>query len=231
MKTYPDNAYADSYTRDYFQETTLNVGEGVAIYHTSKDGNWYFVQAQNYYGWVQKKYIAVCSYDVMKQFLKEDNKLVVISDYVIIEGAHVRMGQAFPLLEELSDSYKISFPTIQNDGSLLLKEVSLNKTDDYSVGYLEYNYENVFRQAFKLLGIDYSWGDKEKDGRDCASTQCAIYHCFGFMMPRNTTEQKNIPTYGIEVSGITSNYMKSNYAPGTLIYSSGHVMMYIGENE
>ncbi len=231
MRTYPTKAFSSSYDRDYFQETSLNVGEGVAIYHTSKDGEWYFVQAQNYYGWVQKEFIAICSFDTMVSFMKNENKLLVISDYVIIENSYVRMGQSFPLIEENKDTYKIEFPVRQDDGNLLLKEIILNKTEDYSVGYLQYTYENVFKQAFKLLGINYSWGDKEKDGRDCTSTQCAVYNCFGFMMPRNTTQQRNIPNYSNSVSGTTSYYLKANYKPGTLIYSSGHVMMYIGENE
>lgn len=231
MRTYPTKHYSQTYSMDRFQETTLNVGEGVAIYHESKDGNWYFVQAMNYYGWVEKQYIAECDYDVMKDFLKPANKLVVISDYVKLEDAHVRMGQAFPLIAEAEETYKIKFPKRNSDGTLYLKELTLAKTDDYSNGYLKYNYKNLMQQAFKLLGIEYSWGDKETAGRDCSSTMAAIYNSFGFMMPRNCTQQRYIPGYGLEVSGVTDNTMKTLYKPGTLIYSSSHVMMYLGEND
>ena len=231
MRTYPTNCYSDNYSMDRFQETTLNVGEGVAIYHESSDGQWYFVQAMNYYGWVQKKYIAECSYDDMKDFLKAENKIVVISDYVILEEAHVRMGQAFPLLSETEDSYKIKFPKRNSDGTAYFKEITIAKSDDYNKGYLEYTYKNVLLQAFKLLGIDYSWGDKETSGRDCSSTMAAIYNSFGFMMPRNCTQQRYIPKYGSTVSYVSDTIMKNQYKPGTLIYSSSHVMMYIGEND
>ena len=107
--------------------------------------------------------------------------------------------------------------------------VTLPKDDNYHVGYLEYTYNNLMMQAFKLLGIDYSWGDKETSGRDCSSTQNGIYKSFGFILPRNTSNQNSIPGYSTKVSGISTTTLK-NYAPGTLMFSSGHVMMYIGEN-
>ena len=229
MRSYPTNYYSDKYAMDRFQETTLNVGEGVAIYHESLDGNWYFVQAQNYNGWVEKKHIALCSYDEMKDFLNEENKLVVISDYQKIENAHVRMGQSFPIVETNDTIHKIKFPIRDASGNLYLKDVTLPNSGNFSVGYLEYTYKNVFKQAFKLLGIDYSWGDKNTDGRDCSSTMNAIYTSFGFMMPRNTGNQNAIPTFGSSINGVSDTIMKK-YNPGTMIFSSGHVMLYIGEN-
>ena len=231
MRTYPTTYYSDNYSMDRFQETTLNVGEGVGIYHVSSDGEWYFVQAMNYYGWVQKKNIAECSYDDMKNFLKAEEKIVVISDYVILEEAHVRMGQSFPLVTEYEESYKIRFPKRNSDGTLYFKDITVSKSEEYNKGFLEYNYKNVLLQGFKLLGIDYSWGDKETSGRDCSSTMAAIYNSFGFMMPRNCTQQRYIPVYGSSVGGVSDAIMKARYKPGTLIYSSSHVMMYIGEND
>lgn len=230
MRAYPSNAYGNKYTTDQFQETSLNVGEGVAIYHESSDQKWYYVQAQTYHGWVEKQYIATCSFDTMKNFLKTDNKIVVIADYVVLENAHVRMGQAFPLMSSGDNIYNISFPLRNDDGTLELKEITINNDGNYSVGYLDYTYENLFKQCFKLLGIPYSWGDKEKLGRDCSSTQMSVYNTFGFMMPRNGGSQNDIPTFGKSVYGVNDEIMKKAYHPGALIFSSGHVMMYIGED-
>lgn len=227
MRSYPTNYYSNDYDMDRFQETSLNVGEGVAVYHESIDGKWYFVQAENYNGWVEKKNIALCSFDEMSNFLTPDERLVVISDYVMIEDVYVRMGQVFPLLENNDSSYKVSFPFRNSDGTLLLKDVEIAHSSDYSVGYLPYTYENIYKQGYKLVGIEYSWGDKNKDGRDCSSTMNAIYKCFGFMMPRNTSNQVAIPTYGKKVNGV-SNLIMQTYQPGTLIFTSSHVMMYLG---
>ena len=230
MRSYPTNHYSNDYSMDRFQETSLNVGEGVVIYHESLDKEWYFVQAENYNGWIEKKYIAECTYDEMALFLKPNNNLIIISDYVTLESAHVRMGQSFPLVNSTNESYTISFPTRNNDGTLLFKELVVAKSNDYHEGYLDYTYKNVFTQAFKLLGIDYSWGDKDKLGRDCSSTMNAIYKCFGFMMPRNTSNQVAIPTYGAKVSGLTNSSVQK-YKPGSMIFTSSHVMLYLGENE
>lgn len=230
MRSYPTNHYSNSYSRDMFQETGLNVGEGVLIYHISIDGNWYFVQAENYAGWVEKKHIALCSKEELIEMLQPDEKIVVLEKYINIDNACVRMGQYFPYVSEDNNNYIIKFPTRNNDGLLDIKEISLTKNYKLSVGFLKYTYKNVYKLAFELLGVDYSWGDKESDGWDCSSTQNAIYSCFGFMMPRNTGNQKSIPTYGINHSGVNDNLMKQNYLPGTLIFSSGHVMMYIGED-
>lgn len=227
LRSYPTNHYSNNYSMDRFQETSLNVGEAVAIYHTSLDNEWYFVQAENYNGWLEKKYVAECDYDTLVTFAKPEERVLVISDYVIIEGSHVRMGQTFPLVSETNNSYTIKFPIRNTDGSLNLKEISVEIGKDYHKGYLTYNYYNVFTQAFKLLGIDYSWGDKVPLGRDCSSTMNAIYKCFGFMMPRNTTNQVAIPTYGSKISGLT-NVSVQNYKPGSLIFTSSHVMLYLG---
>lgn len=231
VRSYPTNYYSNDYTMDRFQETSLNVGEGVAIYHQSLDNNWYYVQAMNYNGWVEKKYIAESSKDEMSDFLNANDKVVVISNYVTINNKNVRMGQSFPLINEDDSHFEISFPIKTEEGLLQLQNIKVNKDENYNKGYLEYTYENVFKQGFKLLGINYSWGDKEVGGRDCSSNTASIYKSFGFMLPRNTTEQMSVPSYSDQLNGINDKIIKENYKPGTLIYTSSHVMIYIGENE
>ena len=110
----------------------------MAIYHESKDGNWYFVQSYNYNGWVEKKYIAECSQDELRAFLKPEEKIVVISDYVMLENVPVRMGQALPLVSETETTYNVKFPIRNDGGSLTLKEITINKDENYNKGYLKY---------------------------------------------------------------------------------------------
>lgn len=230
VRSYPTNHFSNNYDMDRFQETALILGEGVVVYHSSLDGLWYFVQAENYNGWVEAKNIGLCSKEEMVNFVKPENRLLVINNYVMIEDMCARMSVSFPLEEELATTYKISFPKRTGEGNLELVSLEVEKANDYSVGYLEYTYENVFKQAFKLLGIDYSWGDKTLVGRDCSSTMNAIYKCFGFMMPRNTSNQVAIPGYGKKISGMTNTNMLT-YNPGTMIFTSSHVMLYIGADE
>ena len=70
--------------------------------------------------------------DVLREL---DNKQVIAlringnavdSDYVILEEAHVRMGQALPLVSEGETTYNVKFPIRNEDGSLLLKEMYMN---------------------------------------------------------------------------------------------------------
>ena len=230
MRSYPTRHYSNSYTSDKFQETSLNVGEEVAVFHTSSDGNWKFIQARTYCGWVESKYIATSDYETVASFVNDTNRIVVIGNYVTILNAHVRMGQSFPLASE-TDKFIIKFPIRNTSGELVLQNVQVDKDENYHKGYLDYTYENLFKQAFKLLGIPYSWGDKVKEGRDCSSTQKEIYASFGIKLPRNGGNQNDIPTYGASTPGITINKLVSEYDPGTIIFSSGHVMMYIGVDE
>ena len=230
LRSYPTNCYSKNKDSDQFQETSLNVGEPVAIYHTSLDGEWYFVQATNYNGWIEAKNVGLCSKDVMLTFLNDENKAVIIANYIDIAGHHVRMGQAFPIKRMDGDNPVILFPIRLSNGNLDFASQKLTNASDYSIGYLPYTIENILIQGFKILGMSYSWGDKYETGRDCSSTQNGVLACFGFKMPRNTSNQRSIPTYSKVLSGLTPTQIKE-YRPGTLIFSSGHVMMYIGIDE
>ena len=231
LRSYPTNCYSKDKEKDQFQETSLNVGEGVAIYHTSLDGKWYFVQAANYNGWVEVSAIALCSKEEMVSFLNASDIVVVIANYVTINNHHVRMGQAFPLEKIEDEKYVIKFPVRKSDGTLEYTSYKVSDNSDYNLGYLPYTLENILIQGFKIYGMSYSWGDKYTTGRDCSSTQNAILACFGFSMPRNTSNQRSIPTYSKSLSSLSATYLKNNYRPGTLIFSSGHVMLYIGTDE
>ena len=230
LRSYPTNCYSKNKDSDQFQETSLNVGEGVAIYHTSLDGEWYFVQANNYNGWIEAKNVGLCPRDIMVSFLDAEEKAVIIANYIDIAGHHVRMGQAFPIKKMDGDNVIIKFPIRLNNGELEFASQKLTNKNYYNIGYLPYTIENILIQGFKILGMSYSWGDKYETGRDCSSTQNGVLASFGFRMPRNTSNQRSIPTYSKVLSGLTPTQIKE-YRPGTLIFSSGHVMMYIGIDE
>lgn len=231
VRSYPTYFYSEGYLLDRFQETAFNVGEGVLIYHYSLDGKWAFVQGRNYNGWVEVKNIAICTYDELKSFLNDPNFIIVIDERLNILGVDVRMGQKIPYVSKTIDNYLLKFPTRNNNGYLEIKNVLVSNDEKINEGYLEYTIENILKQAFKILGFDYSWGDKFIDGRDCSSTLNSIFTCFGFMMPRNTSNQSNIPSHSIKVTNLTTTELKNNYMVGTFVFSPGHVLMYIGTDE
>ncbi|MFA7529510.1 MAG: SH3 domain-containing protein [Bacilli bacterium] len=231
VRSFPTNYYAYSRTQDYFQETGLNVGEGVVIYHETNDGKWFFVQATNYYGWVEAAKIGVCNREEMRAFLDAERFIVVVANVLTIGSQRVRMGQALPYLSENEDEYVVLMPRRDDEGGLVLRQVAVAKNEEeVHDGYLPYTLRNVLYQAFKMLNSPYSWGDAYITGRDCSSTQNAIYSCFGFKMPRNTTQQRSIPQYS-QSGNINENFIKNNLRPGALIFAKGHVMMYIGDDD
>ncbi len=233
MRSYPTNFYSQGEALDRFQETSLNVGEGVVIKHTSSDGLWYFVQANNYKGWVEAINIGKTDFETMEGFLTAEDFIVITADKIDILGAPARMGQRFPYNSKDENNYNIQFPTRNESGDLVLENTDLSTDEDFSEGYLDYTYANVIELAFKLIGITYSWGDKYLDGRDCSSSMVGIFGSFGFILPRNTSNQNKVPNYSTDTTGsnrLTLQSLKEDYRPGTMLFSSGHVMLYIGED-
>lgn len=235
VRSLPTDEFVNTYVKDNLQETGLNVGEGVLIYHTSYDGNWYFVQSENYYGWVKRSNIATTSKDSFDQFLtkkRTERFLLITAERLVIEEKVVKLSATFPLVDDTND-YTILFPKRLSNGTLELVQTKISKDSDVNVGFLEYNLKNIYTIAFKMLNTPYSWGDKDILGRDCSSTQNAVYSCFGFILPRNTSDQLRINSYTTNGLGgkVNDGYLKNNLTYGSLIYTSGHVMMYIGETE
>jgi len=230
VRSFPTLYYAQSLSQDRFQETGLNVGEGVVVYHESNDGQWYFVQAMNYYGWVESEKIGLCSREQMIKFLNPTNFIVVTANIMTIDSQDVRMGQILPYKTVVDNEYVVTMPQRNKSGQLYLMDKLIAKDESINDGYLPYTLKNVLVQAFKMLNIPYSWGDAIIHGRDCSSTQNAIFSCFGFKMPRNTSNQRAIPDYGQPVSLFNENKIKT-LRPGSLIFTSGHVMMYIGDDD
>ena len=68
------------------------------IYHISIDGNWYFVQAENYAGWVEKKHIALCSKEELIEMVKD------IKPQLLITMGAGDIDRFVPQLETLLDS-------------------------------------------------------------------------------------------------------------------------------
>lgn len=199
---------------DDFQQTQLRLGEGVLILHSSLDGAWLFVQAQNYCGWVETRYVALCSRQEMEDYLTAEQFGVILERKTLtVDGAEMTLSMGTRLAMDESGSFLL--PQRQEDGTLTLQKCDLEI--DYSVGYLPYTTENLYRQALRLLGTPYSWGSKE--GYDCSDTLVAIYACFGIHLPRNSSAMALVGQTEWDFSAL---------APGALLVMKGHVMLYLG---
>ena len=228
LRSFPTSDIATSSNDfDRWQETGLEVGQGCLIYHESLDGKWLFVQVFNYNGWVLKDKVTVVSKDQMLGFTNPENFIIVTGKFAEIGGVKLRMSTKLPVISSNNNEYTVLYPN--KDG---IKIVRVPLSNDINYGYLPYTKANILIQIFKQLDDKYRWGDCALDGHDCSSTMNAVYACFGFDMPRNTSNQEQLP-YGLHNVTSSSDSQKKqildHLSVGSLVFVSGHVMMYLGK--
>jgi cell wall-associated NlpC family hydrolase len=128
--------------------------------------------------------------------------------------------------------YVVKLPIKTKGGYLEFTDALIAKSKDAVKGYLPYNRENIIKQAFKMQGEKYDWGNKF-EGRDCSSFIADIYKTFGLILPRNAGDQEK--GYGKQYKFAQGddiekrNKILDNVKPGAAIFLSGHVTMYLGK--
>ena len=179
---------------DYLQETRLLIGEAVLVLHRSEDGEWCFVQAENYCGWISEAAIAYCTRDEFCTVTDtmaaiECAQIVVVTkngNYRIGErNIYLRMGTRFlsgaagrqdeenGQSECVGDGVIIKVPCRDDSSRLVWETVSVTCVDAegdvcFVNGYLPYTRANIMQLAVSLLGTPYAWGDAPSFGADVA---------------------------------------------------------------
>ncbi|MGB9679782.1 MAG: SH3 domain-containing protein [Thermoanaerobacteraceae bacterium] len=238
---------------DRLQETSCQAFEPLIVLHESRDEKWYFIKMYNYTGWVKKDDIALCE-DKREIFnyVNNDKFIIVTGKYAKtqpnpsdkrISNLDFSMGTKIFLNEDkmvnevdnqsVIYNYQIKIPVKDKRGKLDFKIGLIAKNEDVSVGYLPYSTKNILKQAFKLIGHRYGWGDNY-GGRDCSSFVMYVFKTFGIRLPRNTNEQeKNIGVfYEFNLNMTIKDRLNifDRVSPGALVYMPGHVMIYIGKD-
>ena len=230
---------------DRMQESELAAGSAVWILHTSKDGKFYFIQSYYYAGWVDAENVANAEENSdwnayakllnMTENASREMKFAVVTDSLItVEGVKLDMGTALLLADEQSggDTYNIILPGKDAEGKLSRIEAEIS-VKSASVGYLDYTFRNFYVQAFKYAGTPYGWGGM-KDHVDCSSYALSVFKTFGFIFPRNTSQQNkavgNITNVEGKADSVKFSTLENAKVP-VLIYKSGHVMIYLGQIE
>lgn len=239
-------------THDVLQDTALAVNEPVLVLHTSRDGKWLFVVANEYAGWVKNETVGLCRDKTEWKRAQEMKKFLVITgDKVCLKPnpynnltsqREFTMGTKLELAEDkeyisalgrkmIHDNYAVKIPVRRADGILTYELAAMPAGKDVHEGYIGYTRANVLRLAFKMLGNIYGWGGMF-DSRDCSSLTRDIYLCFGLRLPRNSSAQALIPGEGrIDISGLSDKEkIQKLYSvnAGTILQMPGHVMIYLG---
>ena len=235
---------------DRFQENGLFPADAVAILHQSADGLWCFAQSYNYAAWVPAERLVPGDRETILSYRKTPDFLVITGSRASAErGAshdpvQLEMGVRLPLLngespfhgekqQRLVTHHAIRLPVRNSEGGLAFDSALIERSDDVREGYLPFSRANVLRQAFKFLGEHYGWGHSE-NARDCTGFVSEVYKTMGILLPRNSWQQgQSRVGHNVRFApdAPESDKIKTVLAaePGDLLYSKGHVMIYLGE--
>ena len=228
---------------DELQNSSLDVGEPVAILHQSRDGRWLYCETRLTQGWVQAQDIAVADISDVKRYAARDHFVVVTSAKADIfldrqltrYYDYARMGMVLPLLSEHDQTVEVAIPTRNPEGTLAEVSGYLTRRD-ISVGFLPYTQRNMIDQAFKLLNSPYGWGGMYGE-QDCSRFVQEVFSTVGIVMPRNSGQQAQVGVLAASFSAqegteAKSAALRNTAIPGiTTFYMKGHIMLYLGSVE
>ena len=244
MRTWPspDFVYRSPETMDLdrFQENGLFPGDVVAVLQKSADGQWYFAQSYNYAAWVPRDKVAIGRRDEILAYADARPFLMVTGDRVITtckSGSSseltLEMGTRLPLISSDNQTdHVVRLPMRTEQGDLAFCSGLIDCDQDVHVGYLPYTRRNILQQAFKFLGERYGWGHSF-NARDCTGLVLEVYKTFGFAFPRNSGQQGQSKIgqnlfFSPDASSQEKLQALERLQVGDLLYSPGHVMMYLG---
>jgi len=240
---------------DRFQENGLFPGAFVAVLHGSADGEWYFAQSYNYAAWVRRDRVALGDRAEIVAYKNAEPFLVVTGDRVAttfnpvlpdISELQLDMGVRLPLADPENTehsvhgqdpytSHVVRLPVAGAGGSLSFESALIARRHDVCLGYPPFTRGNILRQGFKFLGERYGWGHSY-NARDCTGLVSEIYKTFGIIMPRNSGQQGASPIgHNLRFAPGDGREQRlrsiGSMDVGDLLYTPGHVMMYIGSRE
>ncbi len=239
---------------DEWQLAALRVGEPVLIKGVSADRRYYYVTSDCVSGWVYAGHVAVCAnksdwlmaWDIPssealvvtagKFRLEKSNTNPDVSETLLTLGTVLRKASEWEASGSIENrlsynTYAAWLPVRKADGYYARKLVLIPENRGVTEGYLPLTTNNILATAFSLLGDTYGWG-AGLSSADCSSYMRDVYHCFGLNLPRNTTWQAAMPTAKVkwekDTPVATKKESLNSMLPGTVLFFSGHEMMYLG---
>ncbi len=227
---------------DQLQYTLIKIWTPVAILHTSKDGQWYYVQAPYVRGWVKSKHIAVFpNRKALQEKVKTETFIDITGESVSVcfdsqcgeKYQKASMGTLIPLVQKNDSNYVVEMPLRSSDGSVRLKQYYILGNADVHIGFPSFTQRNIVTQAFKLLSQRYGWGGMYY-GRDCSGFTHDVFLSMGVDLPRDSEQQAMIGTQlghfePYEQAGQKEAALRIATPGITLLKMPMHMMIYLGE--
>lgn len=219
------------YNFDNWQETAVDPATPVRVYHTNPQGTFVFVRTRDYRGWLPLNKVAITDAATWQTYANPAAPAVVTARLLTLKaGAKnqlYQMGTAIP-----TKNGNLLLPTRDHKGHLVSVPVKAAYGASLHQGYLPYTTNNTIRLAFRHLGAPYGWGGM-KNSVDCSAFVQDVYKAMGIYLPRNGDEQaKAFP--GKSFRGLSHSariQAVKSLAPGSVIYTPGHVMLILGNNQ
>ena len=224
---------------DTLQKSFLDIGEPLALYHTSKDKKWGFVLSAHSHGWVRLKHIAwTYNKGIVKKYHNPSNLVVALDWEVPIYSDEnlssvssvMHMGTTIPLISKNATNLIVELPCRTSKGKLQFQKAYIKNSNAISLKYLELTPGNIAKQSFKMLGQPYSWGGKNFN-TDCSYFIKVVFQAMGIYLPRNSYAQiKSLKNFRIYQKNKDKILNSANPFQTLLYYSDpGHIMLYIGK--
>jgi len=178
---------------DRLQHTALEPLTPLALLH--RDGDWWFVLAPDYRGWVRASDVAFAGDpDAIRRFLpQKSNGRVLIEPLAELQTpAGVTPLQTGDLLP---DKDKFVYPARGVGGELKTGQAHLPGRPRTLAAFPELLPEKIFSVALTPLGQPYGWGDLTPagPGRDCSRFVQDTFKAFGFHLPRDASKLRRHP--------------------------------------
>ena len=238
---------------DYQYLVSIRVNEPVIITSKSKDGKFYLAKNICCSGWIPAESVAICKDKeewISAWDIKNEDALVVFGDKVFTETTIIgektselllTMGTVLELANDIDlsvlidnraayNNYVVWMPIRNEDGSYAKKLTLISEHEDVHVGYLPFTKANIAKVTFSALGNIYGWGGS-LNSDDCSGYMRNVYKCFGLELARNTTWQTAMPVGKVDMKNMPKEERIKflDALPfGTILYISGHEMMYLG---
>ena len=130
-------------------------------------------------------------------------------------------------------SWALTMPTVDANGTIIEQGFNIPNDNGVVKGALACSENNLIRQAFRFLGEDYGWGGLEKNV-DCSSYVQDVYRSVGIELPRDSSKQEKAMARSISLKNMTRDQrleIIKKSKPGSLLFTAGHVMLYLGNDE
>ncbi len=220
------------------QATALDPCEPLAVLIDSKDKQFVFVESRYYAGWVKPSDIAFTDKATWLKYAAPQNYLTVLASRKTVPHgkAYYQMGGKVLLrANELQKdgTWAISMPTVDKNGTIMEQAFNIPNDNGVVKGALACSENNLIRQAFRFLGEEYSWGGEDKSV-DCSAFVQDVYRSVGIELPRDADKQERAMARSISLKGMSHeerlNIIKKSKA-GALLFTGGHVMIYLGTDD